>query len=627
MKQRLSRIFSQALLLCVLCASLLFAGCGPLPPDQNTGNVADPPVEYTGNVHHEMSCSGAEGSADAVWPQLYEAVRSAVVTVRVSSPDVSQGGENAFGTGWVVDVANGYIVTSASLFQSAIVIPGMLFPLSGEIRVGLFDGSECSAQIAGTFYGERRVQNSADLILLKTKTALPATVTAVEFADSGALTYGESCFAIANMLLGDEEETAIALDIGLIAKPYNTHGGAFRIDKSETVFDDDSLQYLIQTDLTTREGSQGAPLFNADGKLIGMLNRFVEGTLQYSNNDPFNLSFATPSSDIGRFLEACLSDFSYPEVSPGNRESMLSVQDCTLIEARDTIASSLMAGYPDYFVATGASELIFRSTEPSANGSAATRLAETFLESTVKIVSVDSDGSVSEGSGFALDENGYILTNLHVINTRLEENQSAGLAANATVELSAAVYCAWERGTVVSDDVSQFVLVPATVVAYHAAGDLAVLKIEASISHYEGSVLQTGIARSCKLQTSVPAKGSQVVALGNALGYGISVSCGIISVPAMPYYRSIYGYDLIQTDCPINSGNSGGPLFDREGNVVGINTLGIDASGYDNFSWAIPASFAESFVRTVNERSTEGGTTLVDVDFKTNGETIQIETE
>ena len=68
----------------------------------------------------------------------------------------------------------------------------------------------------------------------------------------------------------------------------------------------------------------------------------------------------------------------------------------------------------------------------SESGSVPAQIAETFLESTVKIVSVASDGSVSEGSGFVLDETGYILTNLHVINTRLEKNQNAGLAANAS---------------------------------------------------------------------------------------------------------------------------------------------------------------------------------------------------
>ena len=624
MKRNLNRILSVALLFCLLVASSLLAGCVPLS-NQNNGNPSDVSAEYTGNIHHETNYSGSAGSDAADWSALYEKVRGAVVAVTVSSPDAPVSRGNSVGSGWIADAANGYIVTSASLFRSAIVIPGLPLPLSGEIRVGFSDGSACPAQIAGILYGEQSVQNAADLILLKTETALPDAATAVEFADSGTLSYGESCFTVASTLLGDEEESAFTLDIGLIAKPYNTHGEAFLLNRSETVFDDGSLQYLVQTGLTAREGSQGAPLFNAEGKLIGMLNRFVESTLQYKNNDPFNLSFATPSSDIGRFLKTYLPDFSYPAGLPDNRDSALSPQDCLLTKAGDAIASSLMSRYPDYFVAGETTELVFRSETAAESGSVPAQIAETFLESTVKIVSVASDGGVSEGSGFVLDETGYILTNLHVINTRLEENQNAGLAANASVELSAAVYCAWERGTVDFGGMSQFVLLPASVIAYHAAGDLAVLKIDASISHYEGSAIRAGIARSCKLQTSVPAKGSLVVALGNALGYGVSVSSGIVSVPAMQYYRSLYGYDLIQTDCPINSGNSGGPLFDRERNVVGINTLGLDTPGYDNFSWAIPASFAETFLRAVNERA-GSGVTLIDADFKTNGESIQITT-
>ena len=93
------------------------------------------------------------------------------------------------------------------------------------------------------------------------------------------------------------------------------------------------------------------------------------------------------------------------------------------------------------------------------------------------------------------------------------------------------------------------------------------------------------------------------MALGNAVGYGVSVSQGIVSNPAMTYYTSTYGYDLIQTDCPINSGNSGGPLFDKDGNVVGINTLGLELKGYDNYSWAIPSSFALTFLDLVNART------------------------
>ena len=68
---------------------------------------------------------------------------------------------------------------------------------------------------------------------------------------------------------------------------------------------------------------------------------------------------------------------------------------------------------------------------------------------------------------------------------------------------------------------------------------------------------------------------------------------------------------MIQTDCPINSGNSGGPLFDNRGNVVGVNTLGLGNDeetlqyGYENVSWSIPASFAISFIDKLNNGDTD----------------------
>ena len=98
------------------------------------------------------------------------------------------------------------------------------------------------------------------------------------------------------------------------------------------------------------------------------------------------------------------------------------------------------------------------------------------------------------------------------------------------------------------------------------------------------------------------------------------MTAGIVSQPSMRYYNSVYGYDLIQTDCPINSGNSGGPLFDAAGRVVGINTLGIDNEGYDNYSWAIPAGFAAEFLRAVNARSAT--VTVYDATFAASGETV-----
>ena len=219
------------------------------------------------------------------------------------------------------------------------------------------------------------------------------------------------------------------------------------------------------------------------------------------------------------------------------------------------------------------------------------------LDKTVKILAYSS-GGLSEGSGFLIDTSGYILTNLHVINSLAEQNQEKGELANATVKLADAVYCIFERGTT-SD--GKFVVIPMDIIAYNQRGDLAILKINNPVTHINNGGVNGGFAEACSFEQAIPAAGERVVAIGNALGYGVSVATGIVSVPEFESYYSLYGYNMIQTDCPINSGNSGGALFNSAGNVIGINTLGLAVDGYDNVSWAIPASFAVSFIKDVNQ--------------------------
>ena len=126
------------------------------------------------------------------------------------------------------------------------------------------------------------------------------------------------------------------------------------------------------------------------------------------------------------------------------------------------------------------------------------------------------------------------------------------------------------------------------------------------VCYESGETRVSGFEKACTFAEELPRAGAGVAAIGNALGYGVSVSTGVVSIPSFTSYFDIYGYNMIQTDCPINSGNSGGALFDAEGKVVGINTLGFGGSGYDNVSWAIPASFAVEFVNTVNSGVSSG---------------------
>lgn len=99
--------------------------------------------------------------------------------------------------------------------------------------------------------------------------------------------------------------------------------------------------------------------------------------------------------------------------------------------------------------------------------------------------------------------------------------------------------------------------------------------------------------------------GQQVVAIGNALGYGQSVTTGIVS--ALNRTIEMDGYDntkLIQTDAAINGGNSGGALLDMNGHVIGINSAKVAASGVEGMGYAIPISYAQPILEELMNRKT-----------------------
>ena len=146
----------------------------------------------------------------------------------------------------------------------------------------------------------------------------------------------------------------------------------------------------------------------------------------------------------------------------------------------------------------------------------------------------------SLGSGFIIDKSGYVITNNHVID-------------NA------------EKIMVILYDDTSF---EATVVGKDPKTDVALLKINPKNT----KLTEVNFGDSNKLRV-----GDWVMAIGNPFGFGGTVTAGIVSARG----RNLSGSydDYIQTDASINRGNSGGPLFDMEGNVVGINTAIFSQSG------------------------------------------------
>ena len=162
------------------------------------------------------------------------------------------------------------------------------------------------------------------------------------------------------------------------------------------------------------------------------------------------------------------------------------------------------------------------------------------------------------GSGFIIDPTGIIVTNWHVVDG----------ASEITV--------AFSDGSTTS----------ATVLSATKVGDIALLKVDVghplSIAHW---------GDSDKLQIGDP-----VVAVGNPLGLGTSVSSGIVSALNRDIMDSPYDH-FIQTDAAINHGNSGGPLFNMHGEVVGIDTAIVSPTAASaGLGFAIPARDAQFVV-------------------------------
>jgi serine protease Do len=175
----------------------------------------------------------------------------------------------------------------------------------------------------------------------------------------------------------------------------------------------------------------------------------------------------------------------------------------------------------------------------------------------------------SLGSGFIISADGYIVTNNHVVSP----SRSGVTVDQITVTLS---------------DRREF---EAELVGRDTASDLAVLKIRGANLPF----VRFGQSEQVRV-------GDWVVAIGNPFGLGGTVTAGIVSA----LHRSLPGggqFDrYIQTDASINMGNSGGPMFDLQGNVIGINTALISPTGGNvGIGFAIPAEQARPVIEALQK--------------------------
>jgi S1-C subfamily serine protease len=187
--------------------------------------------------------------------------------------------------------------------------------------------------------------------------------------------------------------------------------------------------------------------------------------------------------------------------------------------------------------------------------------------------------SLGSGSGFLFTPDGYLLTNSHVVRAGARAGESAP-AASLRVALQDGRDL---RARYVGDD-------PDT--------DLAVLNIDGVSS---GALAHAALGRSADLR-----RGQIAIAIGNPLGFEQTVTAGIVSALGRSMRASTGRLipDVIQTDAALNPGNSGGPLLDSRGEVIGVNTAIIHgaqsicfAVAIDTATWVIPQLMQHGKVR------------------------------
>ena len=166
------------------------------------------------------------------------------------------------------------------------------------------------------------------------------------------------------------------------------------------------------------------------------------------------------------------------------------------------------------------------------------------------------------GSGFIIDEKGIVITNNHVI----QGAEDVYVRVNGEKNIKAKV------------------------IGADPGMDLAVLQIE---SDQKFTPVKFGDSDTARI-------GDWVIAIGNPFGLGGTVTAGIISARNRSIGLSRYE-DYIQTDASINQGNSGGPLFNMDGDVVGINTAILGQSGSIGIGFAIPSNSAQKVINQLIE--------------------------
>lgn len=243
-----------------------------------------------------------------------------------------------------------------------------------------------------------------------------------------------------------------------------------------------------------------------------------------------------------------------------NNKSLLSSISGSLSGSSDTQNSQL-----------GEAKIKYEPKPTDENQLSAETIYEKLAPSVVGVVVYDADAEiisdpVSQGSGIIIDDQGYIITNSHVVNNSKKNNIK--IVTNTNEEFQGKV------------------------VGYDTRTDIAVIKCDKS-----------GLSCATLGDSDQVKVGESVLALGNPLGldFASTLTRGIVSAvnrsKSLAASNSLVKY--IQTDAAINPGNSGGPLINMYGQVIGINSMKIGAAGLEGMGFAVPSNVVKTVVSDI----------------------------
>ena len=240
------------------------------------------------------------------------------------------------------------------------------------------------------------------------------------------------------------------------------------------------------------------------------------------------------------------------------------------------VGATAIAVLGDEATTTVVRQVTVSGAEPTAAASGGPTIGQIYDRASVAVVEIavtsggssfGDPGTRAQGSGFVFDRKGHIVTNQHVV---------AG---------GGSIMVTFANGTVRA----------AQLVGTDPSTDLAVIKVGAPESLLEP--LQFG-------DSSAVVVGDVVLAVGSPFGLEGTITSGIVSAlhRQMTAPNNFTITDTIQTDAAINHGNSGGPLLDRRGRVIGVNAqIESDSGGSDGVGFAIPSNTVRSIARQLIE--------------------------